>query len=312
LSINLVYIASIGRSGTTLLESMLGAHSELATMGELHIWPHEITAGGVRPCSCGAYVEDCPFWSEVRRRVDPLKQVGPGVHFFREKHNAGRTLRLDRLKGFKGAITRGEQEDIAAYGRNNKAIFEAYLEVLEEQGGGQPQWLVDASKDPYRLLWLAQSGLFNVKVIHLVKNPRAFVYSVTKEWIHSNAGAAAPKRLYYTARQSVAWTIQNHLISKVAQNVLPPEDYMLVRYETLASEPEAVFKQICAFIGCSYEPAAVKNFRSGSVHTIAGNPMRYETKDIVLDERWKRNLPYSSRKLAEIVTSVAMSRYGYR
>ena len=63
--INLVYIASIGRSGSTLLESMLGAHSRVQTMGELHIWPHEIEGGGIRPCSCGEFVEACKFWSYV-------------------------------------------------------------------------------------------------------------------------------------------------------------------------------------------------------------------------------------------------------
>ena len=38
--------------------------------------------------------------------------------------------------------------------------------------GDQVQWLVDASKSVYRLLWLRETGLFDVRVIHLVKDPR--------------------------------------------------------------------------------------------------------------------------------------------
>ena len=310
--INLIYIASIGRSGSTLLESMLGAHSQIQTMGELHIWPHEIE-GGIRPCSCGQYVEACPFWAEVQRRVDPLKQKGPGVSFFREQHHAGKTLRLKRLKGFKkDHLSRAaEQAEIEAFGQNNEAIFQHFLEVMNEQEGQSPTWIVDASKDPYRLLWLIKSGLFNVKVVHMVKNPNAFIYSVTKHLINEPSGFNLHKRLYFTARQSVAWIIQNALFSKIASNHLAPADYLLLTYEAFATEPYVSFEKVCQMIGCEYEKQAVDSFRQGSVHTIAGNPMRYENRGIVLDEKWKSRLPQSSKRLASLLTATVKSRYGY-
>lgn len=311
--INLVYIASIGRSGSTLLESMLGAHSRIQTMGELHIWPHEIEAGGVRPCSCGHFVDDCTFWSEMNRRVRPLDQPSPGVSFFREKHNAGRTLRLSRLKAYRSDYTPDpeEEREIEIYGQNNEAIFRTFLEVMQEQLDESPGWIVDASKDPYRLLWLIRSGLFNIKVIHMVKNPKAFIYSVTKHLILENQGFNLHKRLYYTARQSVAWNIQNVLFSKIAANLLKAEDYQLINYETFASNPHETFKSVCDVIGCEYEEEAVENFRLGSIHTIAGNPMRYEKRGIVLDEKWKTLLPPSSKTLASVLTARNKSRYGY-
>ena len=311
--INLVYIASIGRSGSTLLESMLGAHSQIQTMGELHIWTHEIEGGGVRPCSCGQYVQNCLFWSEMSRRVDPLNQKGPGVSFFREKHNAGRTLRLNRLKSFDREYqpVEKEQAEIDAYGKNNLEIFDNFLSLMKEQEGESPQWIVDASKDPYRLLWLIRSGLFNIKVIHMVKNPNAFIYSVTKHLLKEGEGFNLHKRLYFTARQSMAWIVQNALFSRIAANFLSSEDYLLLTYEEFASAPHKAFEQVCETIGCPYEPQAVDSFRQGSVHTIAGNPMRYETKGIVLDEKWKTRLPKSSKTLASFLTSSVKSRYGY-
>ena len=311
--INLVYIASIGRSGSTLLESMLGAHSRIQTMGELHIWPHEIEGGGIRPCSCGEYVDDCVFWSEMRRRVDPMTQEGPGVSFFREKHDGGRTLRYSRLDAYEPEkkISAKEQNEIEAYGRNNLEIFSNFLSLMKEQLGEEPGWIVDASKDPYRLLWLVRSGLFNIKVIHMVKNPNAFIYSVTKSLILEKKGFNLHKRLYYTARQSVAWIIQNMLFSRIATNWLDEKDYLLINYETFASQPKETFQAVCDKIGCAFEEQAVENFRQGSVHTIAGNPMRYETRGIVLDEKWKTRLPQSSKTLASILTGITKSRYGY-
>ncbi len=311
--INLIYIASIGRSGSTLLESMLGAHTQVQTMGELHIWPHEISQGGVRPCSCGQYVEQCPFWSEVRRHVDPLAQPEPRLHFFREKHNAGRTLRLPRLKAFRPGFAPSPalRRTIDTYGANNQAIFDAFIRVMDEQLDESPRWIVDSSKDPYRLAWLHHSGRFNIKVVHLVKDPRAFIYSVTKHLVNDEAGFNLHKRLYYTSRQSAAWITQNRLFSRFASSFLDDTSYRLVQYETLATDPEGTFRSVCDFLDIPFEAEAVTNFRDGSIHTIAGNPMRYESRGIVLDEKWKTRLPASSRTLASWLTASAKSRYGY-
>jgi hypothetical protein len=289
------------------MESMLGAHPDVATMGELHLWPHELRGGGVRPCSCGESVLACPFWSEVQRRTQPLRPDGPGLDFFRQAHNAGRTLRPSRLRAFVAAPGPREQALLDAYARHTLAVVRAFQDVHHEQLGTRPGWVVDASKDPYRLLWLVRSGLFDVTVLHVVKNPRGFVYSVTRPLLGGNDAA----RLWATARQAGAWTVQNRLVS-AACRLLPPEKSMLVRYEAFATDPAGTFAAMCAAIGCAYDPDAVARFREGSVHTIAGNPMRYETRPIELDERWKTALPRSSRRLAELVTASTRAHYGYR
>ncbi|HET6566626.1 MAG TPA: sulfotransferase [Rhodothermales bacterium] len=310
--INLIYVASIGRSGSTLLESMLGAHSRMATTGEVHLWPHELQLGGVRPCGSGKFVQEDPFWMEMLQRVNPMAQRHPQIHFFREKHNAGRTLRRERLREFEsGPVGEQVQQLIRQYSHNNYVLFAAFLNLVEETVGERPEWIVDASKDPYRLLWFIRSGLFNVKVFHLVKNPNGFAYSVTKEWLESSDPMRDVKRLYYTARQALAWVIQNQLFSKIAQNHMDPADYLLIQYEQLASDPKGTFMRVCEVIGCPYEEEAVARFREGSRFTIAGNPMRYDTRGIFLDEKWKTRLPPSSRRVAELVTSINRAHFGY-
>jgi hypothetical protein len=306
--INLIYVASIGRSGSTLLESMLGAHSQIATCGEIHIWPHEIVEGGVRPCSCGRSILTCSFWQAMQQQVDPLQQTEPRIHYFREKHNAGKTLRLARLRDFgQQPMSNQLAQQVQQFGQNNYQVFKAFQTLIQSDLDRNIDWLVDSSKDPYRLLWLIRSGLFKIKVLHVVKNPRAFIYSVTK-----NFQGRSLLQLYVTAKQSVKWSIENYLISQIARQHLPVTDYYLVNYERLATQPVATFQEICQMIGCEFEPQAVTNFRQGSVHTIAGNPMRYETKDIVLDERWKTLLPSSSRTVTDLLTWINRSNYGYR
>lgn len=310
--INLIDIASIGRSGTTLFESMLGAHSDIATSGEVQLWPHEIMEGGVLPTGSGEYVQDCPFWQEMRRRIDPLQQPEPQIHHFRETHNAGRTLRLSRLKDFRpGPLSERVEAQIQQYGVNNYRLFDTFLDLIEERTGRRPTWVVDASKDPYRLLWLARSGLFNVKMFHMVKDPRSFIFSVTKQWLNEDVPFRNIRRLYYTSRQSLAWVIRNHLYKRIARHHIADEDYMLVQYEQLATNPHDVFKQACNLIGCTYQPEAVDHFRAGSPFAMAGNPMRHDDRPIQLDERWKRQLPYSSRLLAQTITAVNKHQFGY-
>ena len=310
--INLVYVASIAFSGTTLFESILGAHSQLATCGEIQIWPHEILQGGVMPTGSGRFVQESPFWNEMQNRVRPLRQAEPRIHFFRELHHAGRTLRSERLRDFGPRPLPAETaQKVHQYGLNNYELFKAFLDLVEETTSTRPRWVVDASKDPYRLLWLVRSGLFNVKVFHLVKSPQGFAYSVTKRHVNQDDRLRDVKRLYYTARKSLTWIIQNHLFTMIAKNHLQDRDYMLIQYEELAAHPRETFEKACAVIGCPYEEQAVDEFQNGSPFAIAGNPMRHDHQGIKLDERWKRHLPPPSQHIARLITSVNKAHYGY-
>ena len=311
--INLVYVASIGRSGSTLLESMLGSHSQMTTIGEVHLWPHEILDGGVLRCGSGKYVQNDPFWIEMRRRVAPLVQPSPRLHFFREKHNLGRSIRLERLREFgRDPLSPEVAAQVEVYGRNNYTLFKTFLDLIEETSGRRPAWVVDASKDLYRLLWLARSGRFNLKVLHVVRNPRGFAYSITKRWIHSGEPRSDLFRFLQTVRHSLAWTVQNHLIATLLSNHVPAPDTMRVRYEELASQPHETFQQICSMLGCDYESEAVDDFRRGNAYTIGGNPMRYEQRGIKLDEKWRTQLPRSSRLIVDLVTSPTRTHFGYQ
>lgn len=59
----LVFIASAGHSGSTLLDLLIGNHSQACSAGEMNrltLHAHD------RVCACGATVTSCPFWNSVR------------------------------------------------------------------------------------------------------------------------------------------------------------------------------------------------------------------------------------------------------
>jgi hypothetical protein len=309
--VNLIYIASNGRSGSTLLETILGNHSSIVNVGEIQVWPKNIIEGGSVPCGCGKTVSDCSFWASMQQKINPLQQSPPKIDFFRENYYAGKAVRWSRLSEFSKMKTPDRiTQEIKNYGENNQAVFQALLELLESQTGTRYQWIVDSSKDPYRLLWLVRSQLFNIKVIHLVKDPRAFVYSMTKKILQQQPENKG-KLIEMTVSKSLAWVLQNSLFSQIASNYLAKSDYLLINYEKLAAEPQATVKEICQTIGCQFEKEAVTSFRHNKNHTIAGNPMRFRQGGIVLDEEWKTSFPPVYQRLTELITSMNTSRYGY-
>jgi hypothetical protein len=309
--VNVIYIASIGRSGTTLLDCILGSHPEMASVGELHIWPHEIRENGRLPTGSGEMIDSDPFWQEMCQRIDPLQQPNPGLDHFREAHDAGRTLRLERLPDFSSRpLSASSQHLVDQYAENTEEVYRAFLDVYEKFEGSRPTWIVDSSKDPYRLCWLTRSQRFNLRVIHMVKHPNGFIYSVTKPHIHAEH-FALPDRVLWTVRQAGAWSVRNHLIRAVMETHLNTAHGMTLRYEDLARTPYSVVEDICGMVDCTYAPSLVDEFRDGGKYAMAGNPMRQRSGGIRLDEKWKRALPSSSRYITQMITSVNARQFGY-
>jgi hypothetical protein len=61
-----LYIASSGHSGSTLLEVMLGNHPAINSVGEVHrlsIFPYS------RLCACGSVIAQCPYWNDIAAAV---------------------------------------------------------------------------------------------------------------------------------------------------------------------------------------------------------------------------------------------------
>ena len=75
--ITLLYIAGTGRSGSTLLNNLLGQIPGFTAVGELYsIWDRGLLERQL--CGCGEPLPDCPLWSTVlneaygeRSRPDP-------------------------------------------------------------------------------------------------------------------------------------------------------------------------------------------------------------------------------------------------
>jgi hypothetical protein len=73
---------------------------------------------------------------------------------------------------------------------------------------------------------------------------------------------------------------------------LPKGDVLFCRYEDLARRPEAVTRDICAYLGLDVEESMTTRFASTPHAGLSGNRMQYAgLSKITVDEAWRSELP---------------------
>lgn len=300
--IPLVYVVSNGRSGSTLLDLLLGANPECWSVGELQILPWELKENRA-PCGCGTPIEECDFWSPLIE--DRSFEDGPApLHHFRDAHGFGKVLRREHLLAlFSGKPARRDSKRAVEYADRTADLLARVLPRAEARRGRSVRWMIDASKDPYRLFWLASSERFDLRVVHLTKDPRAFVHSMTRRLEEQRLGPV----LRYSAR----WVVENALMRAVTERALAPEQVRRIRYEDLAGDPETTLGELGEWLGVEDLPASVRTFREVENHAVSGNEMRWRAGNVRLDERWRREMPAVARRLTDLTTLPVRSGFGY-
>ena len=73
-----IYVLGCGRSGTTILDILLGNHSGIFSVGELNNYFYAWSTKSF--CSCGSRVTNCKIWKNIGKNIfdcgseyDPIK-----------------------------------------------------------------------------------------------------------------------------------------------------------------------------------------------------------------------------------------------
>ncbi|MCB9852388.1 MAG: sulfotransferase [Phycisphaerales bacterium] len=298
--IELTYIAAPSYSGSTLLTFLLNSHPDIATVGELK-WG-TIDTGTYR-CSCGDRLIDCAFWLSIKARVEqkglPFDFERPPTDFRLHNKSIGDRLMRARNRGTTFEAMRKTALSILPKCRKrmetarnvNKAAMEA---ILFLQKG---RILLDASKDPVRLMHLINTGDYNVRVLHLLRDGRGVMNSTIKK-----KGLDAE-----TAAHD--WAHTHRQIERLAAR-LHDGTYRQVRYEDLCRNAPIECESIFAFLGLDPGKAALS--MEDVPHHILGNAMRLGSINAIkLDESWRNELDDRSGRIFESVAGVQNRRYGY-
>jgi hypothetical protein len=264
----LVYILGAGHCGSTLLDMMLGRHSRIFAGGEIggihRYWA--IATGHETPMiertghqTDWLEVASHPFASATWRAVVRCYEETTGTSFetARFRHPSWGTL-----------LFRPDAAATARWARPQRTLFDCLHTVT-----GRPL-ITDASKRPQRLYRLWQSGVFDLMVIHLIRDGRGIMHSYLSKY-----GRWGP-----SFRRWAGPTVMSFYLRRVMSGI----PWLDVRYEDLARSPERTLERICGFLAIPYEPAMLE-FREYEYLGIGGNRMREDEGGIVLDERWKHD-----------------------
>jgi hypothetical protein len=301
--IPVVYIAGPGRSGSTLLDLVLGQAEGVVSVGELrNLWSRGLKDGW--PCGCGKPVLECPFWSAVLIRAFGSIDAASSAAMTELQNRTVRTRHLPRLWW-----------DLAAH-RSDPAV-QSYAEMLSrlyravaEISGAQV--VVDSSKHPADAVVASTIKEVELRVLHLVRDPRAVTYSWTRP-------KDSPRESITLAPQSpilcsVRWTVWNTIIGSLLARRLGSR-YRVVRYEDLMDDPSRTLADVLGFMGLPVDALALRGttIELRTTHSVCGNPARFTTGsvELVADLRWMDGLEPSLRVIATVGALPVMHRYGY-
>ncbi len=196
--IRVIYIAGHGRSGSTLLEEILGQVPNLTSIGELrHIWHTGFPAD--EACGCGKPLRECGFWTAV------VKKAFGGIANFDPATIQAVRRRVDRTQYIPFMLSplrpRRYAGDIAEYGRVRVALYRAIQEV------SGAEIVVDSSKDISSLYLLPAIAPIELHAVHLVRDSRAVAYSWQRQKVRSEiTGKEAYMQTYAPHQVALEWT----------------------------------------------------------------------------------------------------------
>ena len=303
--LKVLYILGSSRSGSTILDSILGELDGYFSAGEVRFIWRRLLEG--RRCGCGQPLETCEVWSRVLRGVAGEDVRGAArVNYERQRRNTrtkhtGSLLR--RRAGNFGS------DDLAAYARATATL---YREVAAVTGA---RVIVDSSKRVSDGALLRRLPGFELYFVHLVRDPRAVAYSRRRTKINPDRDVPGEMGGKNPAGSAFRWAVGN-LGAGALRRLHNRDRSMLVRYEDFVVRPRDVVDAITAMVGVSPESTPFVTDTSVKLsvhHTVSGNPIRFNTGTVDLreDNRWLDGLSSFDRAVTTTLTLPQMLAYRY-
>jgi hypothetical protein len=298
-----LFIVGWDRSGSTILDLVLGAVDGFFAVGELHhLWRRGIVEE--RLCGCGKRPIDCPVWApilqEIYGHIPDREEARSVVNFRKRALRVRSTWRILRHRG------RGLDAYLPLMARTYRAAAAV----------ANASVIVDASKDPSDAAVLTLLPAVEPYFVHLVRDPRATAFSFTrrqKRQPDTRDGTRMP-------RQGVVESTRNWLVWNIAaervREAVPPDRWTFLRYEDFVADPAVAIERIVRFIGEDPEQLPfvdATTARVGGNHTVSGNPARFADDTVTIrdDDEWRRQQSIRDRSIASAVALPRLRRYGY-
>src|SRR5215472_1268193 len=236
-TLRVVYLGGLGRSGSTLVERLLGELPGVRAVGEVvHLWERGVVEG--ERCGCGLPFADCEFWAKVGQAAfGGWESVGT-ARIAVLRGAIDRTRYIPRLAA-RSLPVRADR-DLREYTDYYLRLYRAIREVTGCTA------IVDSSKHASLAFCLSRRPEVDLRVIHLVRDSRAVAYSWTTQVARPDASAESYMTTYSPVRAAGQWNAQNSAFQLLARRGAP---VLRIRYEDVVEDPAHMLGLIMRFAG---------------------------------------------------------------
>lgn len=301
--VKVVYFSGSGRSGTTMINTILGQLPGVVAAGELrYFWQRGMV--DEHHCGCGRTFQECPFWTAV---VSDL--AGP----VQAQGIADRLLQRLRVARLPAILGRHAVHRPAVPPHADDAVIASLYRAIAAHSGAR--LIIDSSKLPPYGLLLLQLADVQLYVLHVVRDPRATAFSWLRTKPLDQAGTEELMLRPPVWKSSALWLLWNTTTALVWGR--DRRRYLRVRYEDFAQSPRTVMTEVVKFLGL--DPGGLPFTSETSLllrptHSVAGNPDRHTTGQVQVrpDVEWSTAMNRGDRLVATVVTLPALRWLGYR
>lgn len=225
-----IFIVGCPRSGTTLLQSLLAAHPQIASFPESHFFES---------------LEPTQAW---------LRHLGLGL-------SSGNRARF-RLNKFFQLI--GQESQIKSLPKRAflaRQYTQVFVQVLDEltQQQGKNFW-IEKTPGHLRHLSLIEKLVPQAKFLHIIRSGRdniASLYEVTQK--HAQWGG--PRNI----DEAINRWIED---INITDSYLDKPDHSLVQYEDLVANTESVLQEVCRFLTVPFDPVMMQDYGKAAKQVI--------------------------------------------
>ena len=307
-NVNVLYIAGIGRSGSTLLCRTLGSVDGFVATGELmRILERGFISGDL--CSCGTPEPECRLWRSI---LADVARRAPGLDF--DHLERARKRATESWEFLRYLFLPNNDNDLGrALGDYRAFLTTLYRSVRDVTGA---RFVVDASKNLLYCRLLSETPGVKLTILHLVRDSRGVAHSLMKKQPRPGTnGRFEHFRQQGPLLGSILWNTAHVTTERLSVRA---SRVVRVRYEDFVAQPAATVNAVVTELEAGRDRFHPPHITDASVclgvdHLIASNPNRSNRGEIKLreDVAWRRDMPAFHQWLVSVMTAPLLSRYGY-
>jgi hypothetical protein len=287
-----------GRSGTTILEMLIGRELAATGIGEVR-WLWERGLDDNQLCSCGVPTRSCPLWSEVFAEV---RASFDDERAFRAAMDGFNSVMGQRIVPLLPLKSRETQVHLA----QARELVGAVYRAVDAACGGTI--IVDSSKDPTFAYVVETTPGINAAYVSLIRDSRAVVYSWKRKKVRPEVHWTTDEMPRpSTFKVSGDWVYRILAVRWLTRH--RKDRFLLLRYEVFARKPDDTMRKLNRLLAGAGMRVLPSDPEGENYHSVSGNPVRFSAKamDIRPDEEWRNKLSLQDRLLTSLLTGPVLA-----